>query len=141
MTEETLERRTSAISEAGANAEIHSPKPVTAEVPAQESAPSSDNASAPEFNELKKKSLGGSGHSGDLKRLHEVQVTVAAELGRTKVPIQELLKLTEGSVFELNRNISSPVELLAQGVPLGNGEVVVVDDQFAIRILEIYAKP
>lgn len=91
----------------------------------------------PEFPELKKG--GGSGKVGDLNRFYDVQVTVSAELGRTRVPIQELVGLTEGSVFELNRDIGAPIELIAQGVPLGNGEVVVVDDSFAIRIKEIYS--
>ncbi len=73
-----------------------------------------------------------------MNRFHEVKVAVAAELGRVNIPIQRLLELTEGSVFELNRSISAPIELIAQGIPLGNGEVVVVDDTFAIRIKEIY---
>ena len=48
------------------------------------------------------------------------------------------MDLSEGSVVELDREISEPVELVAQGVPLGNGEVVVVEDRFAIRIIQIY---
>lgn len=74
----------------------------------------------------------------DLARFGGVHVTMTAELGRTELTIQELIGLAEGSVVELNRAISAPVELVAQGVPLGNGEVVVIDDQFAIRIKEIY---
>ncbi len=100
----------------------------------------SDDVSTPEFPDLKPNSV-PAGATGDLNRLFDVQVTVAAELGRKSVPIQKLLGLTEGSVFELDRSVSSPIELVAQGVPLGNGEVVVVDDSFAIRIKEIYAKP
>lgn len=75
----------------------------------------------------------------EFSRFHDVQVALAAELGRTKVPIQKLLNIGPGSVVELNRAISSPVELIAQGVPLANGEVVVVNDCFAIRILEVYS--
>lgn len=74
----------------------------------------------------------------ELSRFGGVHVTLTAELGRTELTIQELIGLAEGSVVELNRAISAPVELIAQGVPLGNGEVVVIDDQFAIRIKEIY---
>lgn len=99
-----------------------------------------EEVSTPEFPDLKPTSV-PVGPPGELNRLFDVQVTVAAELGRTSVPIQKLLGLTEGSVFELDRSISSPIELVAQGVPLGNGEVVVVDDSFAIRIKEIYANP
>ena len=75
----------------------------------------------------------------ELSRFGGVHVTLTAVLGRTELTIQELIGLAEGSVVELNRAISAPVELVAQGVPLGNGEVVVVDDQFAIRIKEIYS--
>lgn len=74
----------------------------------------------------------------EFSRFHDVQVALAAELGRTKVPIQKLLNIGPGSIVELNRPITSPVELIAQGVPLANGEVVVVNDCFAIRILEVY---
>lgn len=96
-----------------------------------------DEPDSPEFPDLKKS--GGSGKVGDLNRFYDVQVTVSAELGRTSVPIQDLVGLSEGSVFELNRDVGAPIELIAQGVPLGNGEVVVVDDSFAIRIKEIYS--
>ncbi len=99
-----------------------------------------DDVRTPEFPDLKP-TTSPVGAAGELNRLYDVQVTVAAELGRISVPIQKLLGLTEGAVFELDRSISSPIELVAQGIPLGNGEVVVVDDSFAIRIKEIYANP
>ncbi len=94
-------------------------------------------ASAPEFAELNPSDVPAA--AADLNRLNDVKVVVAAELGRTKVSIEDLLHLNVGSIFELNRSIDSPVELVAQGVPLGNGEVVVVDGSFAIRIQEIYS--
>ncbi|MEM9412777.1 MAG: FliM/FliN family flagellar motor switch protein, partial [Planctomycetota bacterium] len=96
------------------------------------------DAQAPEFNELESKESVAVGSGADLNRLNDVQVIVSAELGRAKVSIHELLQLGEGSVFELNRSVDGPVELVAQGVPLGNGDVVVVDGNFAIRIQEIY---
>ncbi|MEO1615035.1 MAG: FliM/FliN family flagellar motor C-terminal domain-containing protein [Planctomycetota bacterium] len=74
----------------------------------------------------------------ELSRFGGVHVTLTAVLGRTELTIGELIGLAEGSVVELNRPISAPVELVAQGVPMGNGEVVVIDDQFAIRIKQIY---
>lgn len=96
-----------------------------------------DGLSTPDFQNLTPS--GPTGTKGELNRFHEVQVTVTAELGRVQIPIHELLTVGEGSVIELDRSISAPIELLAQGVPLGNGEVVVVDDTFAVRIKEIYA--
>jgi flagellar motor switch protein FliN/FliY len=72
-----------------------------------------------------------------LDRLLDVSVTVTAELGRVTLAIGEVLKLGVGSVIELDRPLSEPVDLMVQGVRLARGEVVVVDDRFAIRIKEI----
>lgn len=70
-------------------------------------------------------------------RLYDVSVQVAAELGNVRMPIGEILQLGEGSVLELNRSVSEPIDLMAQGVRIARGEVVVIDDCFAIRIKEI----
>jgi flagellar motor switch protein FliN/FliY len=69
--------------------------------------------------------------------LVDVKVTVTAELGRVTLAIGEVLKLGVGSVLELNRGVAEPVDLMVQGVRLARGEVVVVDDHFAIRITEL----
>ncbi len=98
----------------------------------------SDQASVPEFEQLQP-SKNTPTREMDFSRFGNVHVTVTAELGRAELTLQELIGLAEGSVVELNRAITAPVELVAQGVPMGKGEVVVVDDQFAVRIKEIYA--
>ena len=77
------------------------------------------------------------GAPAPLDRLLNVTVTVTAELGRVTLPISEVLNLNVHSVLELNRSVSEPVDLMVQGVLLARGEVVVVDDCFAIRIKEI----
>lgn len=77
------------------------------------------------------------GSPAPLDRLLDVTVTVTAELGRVTLPISEVLNLNVHSVLELNRSVSEPVDLMVQGVLLARGEVVVVDDCFAIRIKEI----
>lgn len=74
---------------------------------------------------------------GSLSSLMDVSVTVTAELGRIKRSIGSILKLGVGSVVELDRAVSEPVDLLVQGTLLARGEVVVVEDRFAIRIKEI----
>jgi flagellar motor switch protein FliN/FliY len=79
----------------------------------------------------------GEAGAGGLEGLQDVTVTVAAELGRVTLTIGEVLKLGVGSVLELHRSINEPVDLMVQGVRLARGEVVVVDDRFAIRIREI----
>lgn len=74
---------------------------------------------------------------GSLSSLLDVTVTVTAELGRVRLPIGGILKLGVGSVVEMDRPVAEPVDLLVQGTLLARGEVVVVDDRFAIRIKEI----
>jgi flagellar motor switch protein FliN/FliY len=74
---------------------------------------------------------------GSLSRFFDVTVTVSVELGRVTLPIGELVKLGKGSVIELDRAIDQPVDLMAQGVRLARGEVIVVNDRYAIRIDEI----
>lgn len=93
--------------------------------------------SIPEFQQLDAKKTAVAGKF-ELQRFAGVQVVLTAELGKTHISLQELMGLNEGAVIELDRAISSPVELVAQGVPLGNGEVVVIEDRFAIRIKQIY---
>ncbi len=75
--------------------------------------------------------------AGPMDRFYDVQVPVWAELGRIKMPLGEIMKLDEGSVLRLDRAVSEPVELESQGVTLARGEVVVIDDCFAVRIKEI----
>lgn len=72
-----------------------------------------------------------------LERFAEVSIEISVEIGRVAMPIGELLKLGEGAVVELNRAVSEPVDVMAQGIRIASGEVVVVDDRFAVRITEI----
>jgi|SRR6476646_10122862 flagellar motor switch protein FliN/FliY len=89
-----------------------------------------------ELPELDPKSVATAG-SGSLNQLLDVSVAVTAEVGRVTLSIGDVLKLGAGSVVGLDRAVSEPIDLLVQGVPFARGEVVVVDDRFAIRILEI----
>jgi flagellar motor switch protein FliN len=83
--------------------------------------------------------LGGdavpAGRSLDL--LHGVEMTVTVELGRTKMLLRDLLALQTGSVIELDRAAGSPVDVLINDNLLARGEVVVLDDEFGVRILDI----
>lgn len=92
-------------------------------------------AKAVDFAELSPK-LSGAG-AGPLERLLDVKVAVTVELGRATTTIGQVLEMGVGSVLELDRAVSEPVDLMAQGVRLARGEVVVVNDRFAIRIKEI----
>ncbi len=69
--------------------------------------------------------------------LSDVEMGVTAELGRTRLSIRELLSLQPGSIVELDRAAGSPVDLLVNGTLVARGEVVVIDEEFGIRITEI----
>jgi flagellar motor switch protein FliN/FliY len=86
-------------------------------------------------------SLDPSGPTGRTSRsmdlLHDVEMGVTAELGRTRMTVRDLLALTPGAVVELDRAAGSPVDVLVNGTLIARGEVVVIDEEFAIRISEI----
>lgn len=92
-------------------------------------------AKVPQFSNLS--DTAKSTTPASMSRFLDVSVQVSAELGSIKMPIGDVLQLNEGSVIELNRSLSEPVDLVAQGVRIARGEVVVIDDCFAIRIREI----
>lgn len=69
--------------------------------------------------------------------LQSVEMDVTVELGRARLPIRDLMALLPGSVVELNRQAGSPVDVLVNGTLFAKGEVVVIDDEFGVRISEI----
>ena len=69
--------------------------------------------------------------------LNDVEMGVSVELGRARMTVRELLALGPGVIVELNRAAGAPVDLLVNGTLMARGEVVVVDEEFAIRISEI----
>jgi flagellar motor switch protein FliN/FliY len=76
-----------------------------------------------------------------LSVIRSVEMNVTAELGRSTMTVRELLELTPGSVIELDRAAGSPVDLLVNGTIIARGEVVVVDEEYGIRISEIIGSP
>jgi flagellar motor switch protein FliN/FliY len=80
------------------------------------------------------------GVGGSLKLLHDVEMEVTVELGRTKMIVRNILGLTPGSVIELDRAAGAPVDLLVNGTLIGRGEVVVIDEEFGVRISEIVGR-
>ncbi|TAM62487.1 flagellar motor switch protein FliN [bacterium] len=77
----------------------------------------------------------------NLDLLMNVSLVVTAELGRTKMPVRDILKLAVGSVIELDRLASGPVDVLVNDKLVARGEVVSVDDNFGVRVQEIIDKP
>ena len=79
----------------------------------------------------------GSGSFSDLRRLSEVPVELTVEIGRTRMTVGETLELRQGSIVTLNRISGEPVDLLVNGTPIARGEVVVIDEQFGLRITDV----
>src|SRR4051812_14492203 len=73
----------------------------------------------------------------DLSRLTQVSVELTVEVGRTRMTLGETLALGPGSVVTLDRLADQPVDLLVNGRPIARGEVVVIDEQFGLRITEV----
>ena len=67
----------------------------------------------------------------------DVPLEVSVELGRTKRAIKEILELGAGSVIELNKMAGEPVDILVNGKMIAKGEIVVIDDNFGVRITDI----
>ena len=81
---------------------------------------------------------GAAGVDGaDLRRLHDVPVELAVEIGRTRMTIGQTLELRPGSVVSLNRLAGEPVDLLINGKPIARGEVVVIDEEFGLRVTDV----
>jgi flagellar motor switch protein FliN/FliY len=75
--------------------------------------------------------------TGDLSRLTEVTVELSVEVGRTRMTLGQALALGPGSVVALSRSAREPVDLLVNGKPVAHGEVVVIDDDFGLRITQV----
>jgi flagellar motor switch protein FliN/FliY len=67
----------------------------------------------------------------------DVPVTLSMEVGRTRIPIRNLLQLNQGSVVELDRAAGEPLDVFVNGTLVAHGEVVVVNEKFGIRITDV----
>lgn len=94
----------------------------------------SDNAAAASFDELQDES-GSNGVNMDA--ILDVPVTISMEIGRTKINIRNLLQLNQGSVVELDRLAGEPMDVLVNGTLIAQGEVVVVNEKFGLRLTDI----
>lgn len=74
---------------------------------------------------------------GPIELLHDVEMGVTVELGRTRMLVREILDLSPGSVIELDRAAGAPIDVLVNGTLIARGEVVVIDEEFGIRITEV----
>jgi flagellar motor switch protein FliN len=82
-------------------------------------------------------SSGTGGQTRSIVALGDVEMTISVELGRTKLPIRDLLTIHNGAVVQLDRAVTHPVDIFVHGTLIARGEVVVVDDCFAVRVTEL----
>ncbi len=75
--------------------------------------------------------------SNDLDMIMDIPVQLSVELGRTKIPIKELLQLAQGSVVELSALAGEPLDILINGLLIAQGEVVLVNEKLGIRVTDI----
>jgi flagellar motor switch protein FliN/FliY len=80
---------------------------------------------------------GGATAHNDLDMILDIPVQLTVELGRTKMPIKNLLQLAQGSVVELAGLAGEPLDVLINGFLIAQGEVVVVNDKLGIRLTDI----
>lgn len=111
------------------------PAPAPAPAPAAPAAPSTP-AGERVFQPLQSHA-GSEIAKGDIDRVLDVPVQLTAELGRTRITIKSLLQLSQGSVVELDGLAGQPMDVFINGYLIAQGEVVVVNDKFGIRLTDI----
>lgn len=79
----------------------------------------------------------GESQINDINMVLDIPVQLSVELGRTKVPIKHILQLGQGSVVELDALAGEPMDVLVNGYLIAQGEVVVVNDKFGIRLTDV----
>jgi flagellar motor switch protein FliN/FliY len=77
------------------------------------------------------------GAGNDINMILDIPVQLTVELGRTRIPIKNILQLAQGSVVELETLAGEPMDVLVNGYLIAQGEVVVVNDKFGIRLTDI----
>lgn len=80
---------------------------------------------------------GRDGRDKNLALILDIPLRVTVEIGRTKMPVSDLLNLTQGSVIELNKLAGEPMEVLVNDKLIARGEAVVVNEKFGVRLTDI----
>ena len=82
---------------------------------------------------------GGRSENGevDLNLVLDIPVNISLRVGSTELSIRELVKLVEGSVIALDREATEPMDVLVNGTLIAQGEIVVVDDRFGVRLTDV----
>lgn len=98
-----------------------------------------DRVAASEFSQpsFAQAADGGPGVDINLDMILDVPVTLSMEVGRSRVPIRNLLQLNPGSVVELERTAGEPLDVYVNGTLIAHGEVVVINDKFGVRLTDV----
>lgn len=96
-----------------------------------------EKARRAEFQELVAKPGSPGSPESNLDVILDIPVTLSIEIGRTEIPINNLLQLSQGSVVELDRLAGEPMDVLINGTLIAHGEVVVVNEQFGVRLTDV----
>ncbi|WP_435628392.1 flagellar motor switch protein FliN [Candidatus Ferrigenium straubiae] len=105
---------------------------------AEQTAPASQPATPTKPHVLEQFGAGGTASAtNDLDMILDIPVQLTVELGRTKMPIKNLLQLAQGSVVELSGMAGEPLDVMINGFLIAQGEVVVVNDKLGIRLTDI----
>lgn len=86
---------------------------------------------------LEAQATGPSIQEANMETVLEIPVTLSMEVGRTSISIRNLLNLNQGSVVELDRVAGEPLDVLVNGTLIAHGEVVIVNEKYAIRLTDV----
>ncbi|WP_455385730.1 flagellar motor switch protein FliN [Acidihalobacter prosperus] len=117
--------------------------PEAGQQPAEGAGKSDEAYEKAAFDKLEDSSAGEGGGrldlsgDGSLDVILDIPVTVSMEIGRTRLPIRNLLRLNQGSVIELDRLAGEPLDVLVNGTLIAHGEVVVVNEKYGIRLTDV----
>lgn len=81
----------------------------------------------------------GRGTQANIDVIMDVPVTLSLEVGRTQMSVGKLLRMTQGAVVELDRNAGEPLDVMVNGALIAHGEIVVINDKFGIRLIDVIA--
>ncbi|HHQ14002.1 MAG TPA: flagellar motor switch protein FliN, partial [Chromatiales bacterium] len=105
----------------------------------EQSAQSSDEFQAAEFQQVDDSEGANKTVQPNIEVILDVPVTLSLEVGRTEMSVGNLLRLSQGAVVELDRNAGEPLDVMVNGALVARGEIVVVNDKFGIRLVDIVA--
>ncbi len=120
-------------------AELENAKPLSTRESPRETASelAQPAATAAQFANFASRPSGQITPGNDLNMILDIPVQLTVELGRTRIPIKHILQLAQGSVVELEALAGEPMDVLVNGYLIAQGEVVVVNEKFGIRLTDI----